>query len=421
MLTKFSCSTSLSAMIETHLPSRVYLDNSASTKLAPEVLAAMLPYFTEQFGNASSIHSFGQQAKGAMDEARRQVATLIGADFNEIVFVSGGTEADNLAIRGIAENYRSKGNHIITSQFEHPAVRNTCVSLEKQGFRVTYLPVYENGRVRIEDVKSAIAKDTILISIMHANNEVGTIQPIREIGELVKEIRLERKHLFFHTDAVQSAGKIPVDVKLLGVDALSLSGHKIHGSKGVGVLYLRKGVRISAQVTGGRHEKERRAGTENVPAIVGLGCAAELAKENLLEFQNIALLRDYLEREITRLIPEIKFNGDKESRLPNIANISFSYIEGEALLIALDLKGVAVSTGSACSSGSTEPSPVLVAMGLSKEMVRGSIRFSFSRYTTQAEVDYVLSVLPEVVTRLRRVSPLYKQAMANEQNINAIF
>jgi cysteine desulfurase len=414
MLTKFYLSTSLSGMTETQLQSRVYLDNSASTKMAPEVLEAMLPYFSEQFGNSSSIHSFGQEAKGAMDDARRQVASLIGADFNEIVFVSGGTEADNLAIRGVAESYRSKGNHIITSEFEHPAVKNTCVWLEKQGFKITYLPIYENGVVRVEDVKAAITENTILISIMHANNEVGTIQPIEKIAQLVKEIRQERKNLFFHTDAVQSAGKNPIDVKTLGVDLLSISSHKIHGPKGVGALYVRKGVRIASQVTGGKHERERRAGTENIPAIVGLGCASELAKEKLLEFQQVRVLRDYLENEITKSIEDVKFNGDREHRLPNIANVSFSYIEGEALLIALDLKGIAVSTGSACSSGSTEPSPVLVAMGLSKEMVRGSLRFSLSRYTTKEEVDYLLKVLPEVVLRLRKVSPLYKQAMSKE-------
>lgn len=407
---------------ETQMLSRVYLDNSASTKIAPEVLEAMLPYFTENFGNASSIHSFGQTAKSAMDEARRQVASLIGADFNEIIFVSGGTESDNLAIRGITESYRGKGNHIITSQFEHPAVRSTCALLEKQGWQVTYLPIYENGLVRIEDVKAAITDQTLLITIMQANNEVGTIQPIAEIAELVKEVRTKRKYIFFHTDAVQSAGKILIDVKTLGVDLLSLSGHKIHGPKGIGALYLRKGVRINAQMAGGKHERERRAGTENVPAIVGLGAAAELAREGLEKFQQIKLLRDYFEKKVVELVPEIKFNGDTQSRLPNISNISFSYVEGEGLLIALDLKGVAVSTGSACSSGSTEPSPVLLAMGLSKEMVRGSIRFSLSRYTTQEEIDYLLSVLPEAVERLRRVSPLYKQAMATENNvkINAV-
>lgn len=401
-------------MTENTLTSRVYLDNSASTKLATEVLETMLPYFSEQFGNASSIHSFGQQAKAAMDNARQQVADLIGAQANEIVFLSGGTEADNLAIRGITSNYQGKGNHIITSQFEHPAVRNTCTALEKEGWRVTYLPIYENGLVKIEDVKAAITDETLLITIMHANNEVGTIQPIVQIGELVKEIRNQRKNIFFHTDAVQSVGKIAVNVKDLGVDLLSLSGHKIHGPKGIGALYLRKSVRINSQITGGRHERDRRAGTENVPAIVGLGCAAELARQHLAEMEKISYLRDYLETEVSKLIPEIKFNGDTSSRLPNIANISFSYIEGEALLIALDLKGVAVSTGSACSSGSTEPSPVLMAMHLSKELVRGSIRFSLSRYTTKTEIDYVLSILPEVVTRLRRVSPLYRQAMSTK-------
>ncbi|MBK7996576.1 MAG: cysteine desulfurase NifS [Blastocatellia bacterium] len=403
-------------MTENTLTSRVYLDNSASTKLAAEVLEAMLPYFSEQFGNASSIHRFGQQAKAAMDNARQQVADLIGAQANEIIFLSGGTEADNLAIRGITSNYQGKGNHIITSQFEHPAVRNTCAALEKEGWRVTYLPIYRNGLVRIEDVKAAISDETLLITIMHANNEVGTLQPIAEIGELVKEIRNQRKNIFFHTDAVQSVGKIVVNVKDLGVDLLSLSGHKIHGPKGIGALYLRKGVRISSQITGGRHERDRRAGTENVPAIVGLGCAAKLAEHHLAEeMEKISHLRDYFETEVSKLVPEIKFNGETSSRLPNISNISFSYIEGEALLIALDLKGVAVSTGSACSSGSTEPSPVLVAMGLSKELVRGSIRFSLSRYTTKEEIDYVLSILPEAVTRLRRVSPLYRQAMSTKQ------
>lgn len=401
-------------MTENTLTSRVYLDNSASTKLATEVLEAILPYFSEQFGNASSIHSFGQQAKAAMDNARQQVADLIGAQANEIIFLSGGTEADNLAIRGITSNYQGKGNHIITSQFEHPAVRNTCAALEKEGWRVTYLPIYENGLVKIEDVKAAITDETLLITIMHANNEVGTVQPIAQIGELVKEIRNQRKNIFFHTDAVQSVGKIAVNVKDLGVDLLSLSGHKIHGPKGIGALYLRKGVRINSQITGGRHERDRRAGTENVPAIVGLGCAAELARQHLAEMEKISHLRDYLETEVSKLIPEIKFNGDASSRLPNISNISFSYIEGEALLIALDLKGVAVSTGSACSSGSTEPSPVLMAMHLSKELVRGSIRFSLSRYTTKTEIDYVLSILPEAVTRLRRVSPLYRQAMSTK-------
>lgn len=395
------------------LSTRIYLDNSATTRVAPEVIAAMLPYFEQDFGNASSIHSFGQSAKAAMDKARRQVASLIKAEANEIVFVSGGTEADNLAIRGIAETQRDKGRHIITSQFEHPAVRNTCAFLEKQGWRVTYLPVYDNGLVHLDDLRAALSPETVLVTIMHANNEVGTIQPLAEIGALVKEWRLQHKHIYFHTDAVQSAGKVAIDVKALGIDLLSLSGHKIHAPKGIGALYVRKGVRLQSQLTGGRHERERRAGTENVPAIVALGEAAELAGNNLDRLAHTAELRDYFETELPKRVSEIKFNGDREHRVPTVSNISFSYVEGEALLIALDLKGIAVSTGSACSSGSTEPSPVLIAMGLSKEMVRGSIRFSFSRYTTKDEIDYLLNVLPEVVTRLRNVSPLYRQAMAS--------
>ncbi|MEW6730871.1 MAG: cysteine desulfurase NifS [Acidobacteriota bacterium] len=393
--------------------SRIYFDNSATTQVAPEVVEAMLPYLTGEFGNASSLHTFGQQAKAAMDKARRQLAALLGAEFNEIVFVSSGTESDNLAIRGIAQSYREKGNHIITSQFEHPAVINTCTALEKAGFRITYLPVYENGRVRLEDVRAAICDDTILITIMYANNEIGTLQPIAEIGALVKELRLQRKYLFFHTDAVQAVGKIPINVKALGVDLLSLSGHKIHAPKGVGALYVRKGVRLAAQLTGGHHERDRRAGTENVPAIVALGQAAQLASLDLdSQSEYLRQLRDYFEAEIARRIANIKFNGDSEHRLPNISNISFRYIEGEGLLIALDLKGVAVSTGSACSSGSTEPSPVLAALGLTKELARGSLRFSFSRYNTRKEVDYLLDILPEVVTRLRYISPLYRQEMA---------
>lgn len=396
---------------------RVYLDNSASTALAPEVLEAMLPYFQTHYGNASSIHSFGQQAKAALDRSRQQVADLVGADLNEIVLVGSGTESDNLAIKGITDAYRGKGNHIITSEFEHPAVRNTCARLAQQGWRITYLPVYEDGLVSVSDVAAALTNETLLVTIMQANNEVGTLQPIAEIGQVVKEYRAQHKYLFFHTDAVQSAGKIPIDVKALGVDLLSLSAHKIHGPKGVGALYVRKGVRVTSQITGGRHERERRAGTENIPGIVGLGAAALLAQAHLTDFAQIATLRDYFEQQVALLIPEIKFNGDRAHRLPNIANISFSYVEGEGLLIALDLKGVAVSTGSACSSGATEPSPVLMAMGLSREMVRGSIRFSFSRYNTRAEIDYVLSVLPEAVNRLRRVSPLYREAMASNSMI----
>jgi cysteine desulfurase len=395
---------------------RIYLDNSATTKIAPEVLEAMLPFLTEEFGNASSLHSFGQQAKAAVDSARRQVAALLTAEPNEIIFVSGGTEANNLAIRGIMQAYAGKGNHIITSQFEHPAVANTCAAMEKSGWRVSYLPVYQNGRVRLEDLRAAITDQTLLVSIMHANNEVGTLQPIAEIGQLIKQLRLQHKYLFFHTDAVQSVGKVVVNARELGVDLLSLSGHKIHAPKGVGALYLRKGIRLSPQLTGGHHERDRRAGTENVPGIVALGKAAELARLHLESIGvETKILRDYLETSIEKCIPYIQFNGERENRVPNITNISFRYLEGEGLLIALDLKGIAVSTGSACSSGSTEPSPILAAMGLSKELSRGSLRFSLSRYNNRAEIDYLLQVLPAAVEHLRRISPLYQREVVTNE------
>ncbi|MBL8150618.1 MAG: cysteine desulfurase NifS [Blastocatellia bacterium] len=395
---------------------RIYFDNSATTAVASEVVEAMGPYFTDFFGNASSVHSFGQQAKAAMDKARRQVAALIGAEFNEIVFLSGGTEANNLAIRGITQAYQDKGRHIITSQFEHPAVLNTCASLEKQGWQVTYLPVYENGIVRLEDVKAAMTDQTLLVTLMHANNEIGTIQPIAEIAKFIKEdIRPKRKNIFLHTDAVQTVGKVSLDVKSLGVDMLSISAHKLHAPKGIGALYIRKGVRIASQQTGGHQERDRRAGTENIPAIVAFGCAAELARKNIDTYtRQVEPLRDYLEQQIAKNIPDLVFNGDHNYRLPNIANISFKYVDGEALLIALDLKGVAVSTGAACASGSTEQSHVLVALGLEKDVVRGSLRFSLSRYNTREEVDYLLEVLPAVVEKLRRISPLYQERLKQE-------
>jgi len=391
---------------------RIYLDNSATTAVAPEVLEAMLPYFTEEIGNASSIHSFGQKAKAAVDSARRKVAELIAAEPNEIVFVSGGTEADNLAIKGIAQAHSARGRHIITSKIEHPAVINTCAALEKQGFAVTYLPVYENGIVRVDDLRDAIRDETILISVMHANNEIGAIQPIEEIGAVVKEIRASgHRHIYFHTDAVQSAGKIPIDVNRLGVDLLSISGHKIHAPKGIGALYVRKGVKLASQQHGGHHERDRRAGTENVAGIVGLGKAAELARSHLAEqIEHTRSLRDYLEAGAQERIPYVQVNGDPVRRLPNISNMSFRFIEGEGILISLDLKGIAVSTGSACSSGSLEPSHVLAALGLPPEIARGSLRFSLSRYNTREEIDYLLEVLPEVVARLRKISPLYKRA-----------
>jgi cysteine desulfurase len=360
---------------------RIYLDNSATTRLDDEVLQAMLPYMTEIYGNASSTHQWGQRAKQAIEEARQQVALLLNAQPTEITFLSGGTEGDNLAIKGIAEAHREKGRHIITSQIEHPAVLATCRHFEKAGWQVTYLPVYREGLVRLENVRAALTDGTVLITIMHANNEIGTIQPIREIGALVKERRdLGQRHLYLHTDAVQTVGKIPVDVKDLGVDLLTLSGHKIHGPKGIGVLYIRRGVRIASQMHGGHHERDRRAGTESVQLIAGIGKAAELARLHLAErMEHTGRLRDYLEEEIFKRIPDVSRNGDRERRVPNIANLNFDHVEGEGLQISLDLKGVAVSTGSACSSGSTEPSHVLVAIGLSQDAGHGSLRFSFSK------------------------------------------
>ncbi len=386
---------------------KIYLDNSATTRVDDEVVGEMLPFFTEQFGNASSTHQWGQRAKQAIEEARNQVARLLNGTPNEITFVSGGTEADNLAIVGIAEAHGDKGRHIITSRIEHPAVLATCAHLEKEGWKVTYLPVYGEGIVRLDDLRKAMTDETVLITIMHSNNELGTLQPIREIGELVREQReAGRRHLYFHTDAVQSIGKVDVDVRELGVDLLSLTAHKFHGPKGIGVLYVRRGVRISPQTYGGHHERDRRAGTESVPLIAGIGKAAELARLHLAERSgHLRNLRDYLEQELFRIIPDITRNGDAERRLPSIANLNFDHVEGEGLQISLDLKGVAVSTGSACSSGSTEPSHVLVAIGLSQDTGHGSLRFSFGKDNTREDVDYVLETLPAIVGKLRSLSP----------------
>jgi cysteine desulfurase len=386
---------------------RVYLDNCATTKVAPEVVEAMLPYFSDEIGNAQSVHSFGQRSKAAVETARRQVAALINARPTEIVFVSGGTEADNTAIRGIAEAHAGYGRHIITSRIEHPAVLATCEALEQNGFRVTYLPVSKRGLVSVDDLSAALDSETILISIMHANNETGTIQPLEQIRRLVAQARADgHSHLHFHSDAVQSVGKIAVDVKRLGVDLLSLSGHKIHGPKGIGALYVRKGVRLAKLVFGGHQERDRRAGTENVPGIVGLGRAAELARLRLNEIMShVGELRDYFEGQVVSRISGLRINSDSECRVPNVTNLSFEGVDGESLLIALDLKGVAVSTGSACASGSLEPSHVLTALGLTREQVRGSLRFSLSGFTTRDEVDYALAALEECVARLREMAP----------------
>src|ERR671939_1225895 len=392
---------------------RVYLDHSATTPIDRRVVEEMLPYLTEKFGNASSVHFFGQEARAAVDRARREVAALIGARPNEVVFLSGGTEANNLAIRGIAEMAAERGRHIVTTAIEHSSVRGICDALERRGWAVTRLPVYDDGIVRVEDVRAALRPDTVLITVMLANNEIGTIQPVAEIGALVREER-ERgnRHLRFHTDAVQAAGRVPLDVEELGCDLLSLSAHKLYAPKGTGALFVRRGVRLVTQNVGGHQERERRAGTENVAGIVAFGEAARLALEELDErTTHVRLLRDKFEEGLASRVEEIVFNGNREKRLPHLSNISFRYIEGEGLLINLDLQGVAVSTGSACSSGSLEPSPVIRAIGRDDELARGSIRFSFGKDNTVEDVDYVLEVLPRAVENLRRLSPLYQKAL----------
>ena len=382
---------------------RVYLDNSATTPVDPRVAAAMARAVVETFGNASSVHGFGQQARAAVDRARREVAALIGARQNEIVFTSGGTEANNLAIRGLCEASAAHGRHIITSAIEHPSVAGVCLELEKRGWEVTRLPVFENGIVRLEDVSAALRDDTVLITIMLANNEIGTIQPVREIGSMVRE----RRHLWLHTDAVQAAGRLPLNVDDLGCDLLTMSAHKLYAPKGVGALYVRRGVRLHGQNVGGHQERERRAGTENVPGIVAFGEAAKLAREELSERSvHDRALRDRFEAAVRNRIGDVVMNGDREHRLTHLSNISFRFIEGEGLLINLDLEGVAVSTGSACSSGTLEPSPVIRALGVNDEIARGSLRFSFGKDNTEEDVDYAVEVLSRAVERLRALSPL---------------
>jgi cysteine desulfurase len=376
---------------------RIYLDNSATTRIDDQVWDAMVPYFRDRFGNASSIHSFGQEARAAVEDARRAVAELIGADTRDIIFTSGGTESDNSALWGVWRSGYRAGNHIITSKIEHPAVLATCKALESAGAEVTWLPAESSGRVDPGRVADAITDRTILISIMHANNETGVVQPLEEICALARE-----RGILVHTDAVQSVGKIPVNVGQLGINLLSLSGHKMHAPKGVGVLYVRGGIKFVPLLTGGSQERRRRAGSENVPGIVGLGAAARLALQRLPEMGGrIALLRDRLEKEIKARIPDVRTNGTVQHRLPNIANLSFTGMEGEAAVIGMDLEGVAVSSGSACSSGSLEPSPVLIGMGLRPDAVQGSLRFSLCYHNTDAEVDRALEILTAVAGRLR--------------------
>jgi len=400
---------------------RVYLDNSATTPIDPRVVEAMLPYLTEKFGNASSVHFYGQEARVALDRARREVAALINARPNELVFLSGGTEANNLAIRGIADAAVEHGRHIITSQIEHSAVRGVCDALEKRGWEVTRLPVYSDGIVRLEDVRAALRPDTVLITVMLANNEIGTIQPVAEIGALVREERERgRKYLWLHTDAVQAAGRMPVDVETLGCDLLSLSAHKLHAPKGAGALYVRRSVRLTPQSIGGHQERERRAGTESVPLLVAFGKAAALAREELSErIEHLTRLRDQFELGVEARVADIVFNGDRGRRLPHLSNISFRFIEGEGLLINLDMQGVAVSTGSACSSGSLEPSPVIRAIGRDDELARGSIRFSLGKDTTAEDIAYVLEVLPRAVENLRRLSPLYAKVSSSRLQVSS--
>jgi cysteine desulfurase len=383
---------------------RVYLDHAATTPTHPEAAKAMLPYFTDVFGNPSSIYSCGREARGAVEEARTKVAELIGARSEEIIFTGGGTEADNHALKGVAYANERKGNHIITTSIEHNAVLEVCKFLERRGFKITYLPVDEYGLVAPDDVKRAITDRTILISVMHANNEVGTIEPVEEIGKIAREAGV-----YFHTDAVQTVGHIPVNVDELKADLLAISAHKFYGPKGVGALYVREGTRLVSLMHGGGQEKKCRAGTENVPAIVGLGKAVELAGQEMgKEAERLAHLRDKLIKGLLEKIDHIRLNGHPTRRLPNNVNVSVDFVEGESLLLNLDLEGICASTGSACGLASPEPSHVLLALGLPPEQAHGSLRFTLGRENTEADVERVLEVLPGIVARLRAMSPLLK-------------
>jgi cysteine desulfurase len=381
---------------------RIYMDHSATTPVTAQVLQAMLPYLSDKFGNASSLHSFGQEAKEALEESREKVAKLLAASPEEIIFTSGGTESDNLALKGIARRNKDKGKHIITTNVEHPAILETCRKLEKEGFSVTYLPVTGKGLVDLAALEAAIRPDTILISVMHANNEIGTIQPLEEIGRLAAE-----KDIYLHTDAVQSVGKIPTDVNALGVDLLSLSAHKLYGPKGVGALYIRRGTKLESIVQGGGHERGLRSGTENVAGIVGLACAADLASQEMAsEARRLTDLRDKLAKMVLDSVKDSWINGTMKMRLPGNLNFGFKYVEGESLLLFLDSKGIAVSTGSACSSHKLEPSHVLLSLGLKPEQCHGSLRITMGRSNTLEEVDYVAQSIAEAVERFRGISAL---------------
>lgn len=388
----------------------VYLDNSATTKTDDEVLKEMLPYLAENYGNPSSIYKLGRENRKAVEEAREKVAKALHCEPSEIYFTAGGSESDNTAIRGIAYSYKNKGNHIITSKIEHPAVLETCKQLEKEGFEVSYIDVDEKGIIQLEKLKKAIKSTTTLITVMFANNEIGTLQPIKEIGEIAK-----KNNIIFHTDAVQAVGSVMIDVNELNIDALSLSGHKFYGPKGIGALYVRKGIRFDKFIHGGHQEKNKRAGTENVAGIVGIGKAIELAYENIEEHnKKIKELRDYYVKQVINKIPYVRVNGDMERRLPGNSNISFQFIEGEGLLLNLDLKGICASSGSACTSGSLDPSHVLLAIGLPHEIAHGSLRISIGKYNTKEEIDYLIDSLVEIVGRLREMSPLWEKFIEEE-------
>ena len=389
----------------------IYLDNAATTKTSEEVVAAMLPYFTEYYGNPSSVYEFASESKKAVSNARRTIAETLGAQENEIYFTAGGSEADNWALKATAEAYQSKGKHIITTKIEHHAILHTAEYLEKRGFEITYIGVDENGVVKVDELEKAIRPDTILISVMFANNEIGTIQPIKEIGEIAK------KHgVLFHTDAVQAYGQLPINVDELHIDMLSSSGHKLNGPKGIGFLYIRKGVKIRSFVHGGAQERKRRAGTENVPGIVGYGKAAEIAEKTMKERTAKEIeLRDHLIDRVLAEVPYTRLNGHRTNRLPNNANFSFQFVEGESLLILLDNNGICASSGSACTSGSLDPSHVLLAIGLPHEIAHGSLRLTLSAETTMEDIDFVVDCIKQIIERLRSMSPLYEDFVKKNQ------
>ena len=389
---------------------KVYLDNNATTKVDEEVVKAMIPYFSEYYGNPFSLHLFGNETGLAVTQARQTIADILKAKPNEIIFTASGSEADNLAIRGIAKAYKHRGKHIITSTIEHPAVKNTFMDLMEDGFEITMVPVDENGVMIMDEFKKALREDTILVSVMHANNEVGSFQPIEEIAKITKE-----RKIIFHVDAVQTMGKVEIYPKKMGIDLLSFSGHKFHAPKGIGVLYKRDGVRLARIITGGNQEGKRRPGTSNVPYIVGLAKALQMAVANMKEEWNREeTLRNYFEDEVSKRIPEIKINGKGARRLPGTSSITFKYLEGESMLLNLSLKGIAVSSGSACSSDSLQPSHVLLAMGVPAEFAHGTLRFSLSKYTTKEEIDYTIESLVEIIGKLRELSPLWKTFKDNK-------